>query len=589
MNKIRNYVIISHVDHGKSTLADRMLEITGSIESRRMREQLLDQMDLERERGITIKLQPVKMNWRGYNLNLIDTPGHADFSYEVSRSIAAVEGAVLLVDASQGIQAQTLANLNIAKKQNLKIIPVVNKIDLPAARPEEVALKLKEITGCRDEEIVFASGKTGQGVAEILDAVVERVPPPKGSSSGSPRALIFDSVFDPYRGVVAYVRVVDGTFRKGQKIVFWSQKKESVALDVGGFYPELKSEESLSAGQIGYIVTDVKTVRDAKVGDTITLLEAEIMPLPGYQEPTAMIYAGMYPVAGEERNKLRDALDKLKLSDAALSYEPEQSHALGFGFRAGFLGMLHMEIVKERLEREQGIEVLFTTPSVPIEISLKDGREQIIHQSAEFPDLDSIGRSREPFAEVEIIAPEDSVGGVLELMQSRRSEFLGMEQFGETTKILKFASPLLKVVVDLADKIKSLSKGYASLSYRFIGFRVSPLVRLDILLSSERIDSLSQVVHESEAEAEGREMVQKLKAVIPRQMFEVAIQAAVGGRILARENLPALRKDVTAKLYGGDVTRKNKLLEKQKQGKKKMKSLGKVSIPSDAFMKLLAS
>lgn len=587
MNNIRNFCILAHVDHGKSTLADRMLELTHTVEQRKMREQLLDQMDLERERGITIKLQPVRMQWRGYTLNLIDTPGHTDFAYEVSRSIAAVDGAVLLVDASQGVQAQTIANLHMAQKYGLKIIPVVNKIDLSGARPEETALQMKQLLKCSDDDILFASGKTGEGVSQILNAVIDKIPMPAGDEDAAPRALIFDSVFDPYRGVITYVRVIDGKLKKGDKLYFLATQKESLALEVGGFYPDLKPEDNLATGQIGYIVTDVKTVRDAKVGDTIST-NSRSAALPGYTEPQPMVYAGLYPMVGEERNKLRDALDKLKLSDASLTFEPEQSQALGFGFRAGFLGMLHMDIVRERLLREWGVEVIFTTPSVPIKIKLRDGTEKIIHQASEFPDLDMLLTSEEPYVNLEIVTPENSLGPIMDNMRERRAVLLGMEQFGEGVKILKYHAPLLKVVIDLADTIKSLSQGYASLSYELADFVPSSLVRLDILLAAEKIDSLAQVIHESEAVSLGRDLAAKLKEIIPRQMFEVAIQAAQGGKILARENLPAMRKDVTAKLYGGDVTRKNKLLEKQKAGKRKMKALGRVSVPGDVFMKLLA-
>ncbi len=599
---IRNFCIIAHVDHGKSTLADRMLELTKTVEMREMKEQLLDQMDLERERGITIKLQPVRMQWQGVEMNLIDTPGHVDFAYEVSRSLAAVEGAVLLVDASQGIQAQTLANLRFAREHNLVIIPVMNKIDLPSARPEEVALQVKELLQCTDDDILFASGKTGEGVTDILDAVIARIPAPSGQADAAPRALIFDSIYDPYRGVVIYVRVADGRLQKGDRVRFLATKREAQVLEVGSFRPSFQPEAALESGEIGYVITDVKAVREARVGDTLALSGkgGETTALPGYREPLPMVYAGLYPAQGEASAKLRDALDRLKLQDASLSFEPEFSPALGFGFRAGFLGMLHLDIVRERLERHFDLDLIITTPSVPVEVVLSSGEERIIQRASELPSsndpssrlgqlsMGEIVELREPWVAVTILTPEQGMGGVLELLTGRRGILKNVAHSGSGTVTLETEAPLLGVIVDFADKLKSLTQGYASFDYHFIGFRAAPLARLDVLIASEPVDALAQIVHRDEAKAIGERIVTKLKEAIPRQQFVIKLQAAIGATIVAREDIPAVGKNVTAKLYGGDVTRKNKLLDKQKKGKKRLQQIGKVAVPNEAFLALLS-
>ncbi|MFH1744549.1 MAG: translation elongation factor 4 [bacterium] len=591
MNKIRNFCIIAHIDHGKSTLADRMLEITGTVEKRKMREQLLDSMDLERERGITIKLQPVAMEYKGYQLNLIDTPGHVDFNYEVSRSLAAVDGAILLVDASQGIQAQTLANLYLAMEQNLTIIPVANKIDLPAADTEKTKKEIMELLGCREEEIICASGKTGAGVAEILDAVIEKVPAPKGEENSALRALIFDSNYDEYKGVVAYVRIIDGGIRKGEKIKLLATDSSSEALDVGVLKPQYKSTGELKTGEIGYIITGFKSVNECRVGDTITLEKEKenVLPLKGYAEVKPMVFAGIFPKEGNEFKELREAVEKLKLNDASLSYEPENSDALGLGFRCGFLGILHLEIFSERLKREHGLELIITVPSVAYKIYKKTTEEFIVRTPQQFPSREEIEKIDEPWVSLDVITPKTYVGAIMSLAQGKKGVYKNTEYINETRAILHYEIPMSAILTDFYDKIKSASSGYASINYEYLGYREAYVVKMDILVAEEIVESLSVIVYEDEASRRGREIIETLKETLPRQMFVVKLQAAIGGKIIAGERLPAMRKDVTAKLYGGDVTRKRKLLEKQKKGKKKMMTRGKgsIDIPSDTFVKLL--
>ncbi|MDD4901058.1 MAG: translation elongation factor 4 [Patescibacteria group bacterium] len=596
MLKIRNFCIIAHIDHGKSTMADRMLEITGTIEKRKMRDQVLDQMDLERERGITIKLQPVKMEYRGFELNLIDTPGHVDFTYEVSRSLAAVEGAVLLVDATQGIQAQTLANLYLALEQNLTIIPVINKIDLPAADIEKSRKEIMQLLGCKAEEIILASGKTGQGVKEVLQAVIDRVPAPvetrHGASLRAPlRALIFDSTYDEYRGVVAYVRIFDGRVEKGDKITLLATKAKSEALDVGIFKPEYKTTGKLETGEIGYIVTGFRDVSECRVGDTVALAKYgdETKSLKGYNEVKPMVFAGIFPREGNEFEELREAIAKLKLSDAALAYEPESSEALGFGFRCGFLGLLHLEIFQERLKREYSLNLIVTVPSVAYKVREKNGMELIIRSPQKLPDPSEMEKIEEPWVRLDIIAPKEYIGPILNLTQEKRGVYKNTEYIDETRVILHYEIPLAVILVDFYDKIKSASSGYASINYDFIGYRQADVVKMDILVAEEAVEALAMIVYSDEAFKRGKEVVATLKETLPKQMFVVKLQAAIGGKIIAAERISAMKKDVTAKLYGGDVTRKRKLLEKQKKGKKKMLAHGKgsVEIPSDVFVKLL--
>ncbi|MCU0679685.1 MAG: translation elongation factor 4 [Planctomycetes bacterium] len=592
MTNIRNFCIIAHIDHGKSTLADRMLELTGTIEKRKMKEQVLDRMDIERERGITIKLQPVTMHYRDYTLNLIDTPGHVDFTYEVSRSLAAVEGAVLLVDATQGIQAQTLANLYLAMEQELVIIPVVNKIDLPAADREMAKREIVSLIGCRKEEIIYASGKTGAGVAEILEAVIKRVPPPKISLDRSIlRALIFDSNYDEYKGVVAYVRVVDGRVAKGDKITLLSTKVKSEALDVGIFVPDYKTTGELATGQIGYIVTGFKEVGECRVGDTVALLDnaAETVPLKGYNEVKPMVFAGIFPREGNEFQELRQAIDKLKLNDAALSFEPEHSQALGFGFRCGFLGILHLEVFQERLKREYGLELIVTVPSVAYTVYRKNGERSIVRTPQQLPEQEVIERIEEPWVNLDVVSPKIHVGAIMNFAQERRGIYKNTEYLDANRAILHYEIPMSTILTDFYDKIKSLTSGYASINYEFLGYRQAKVVKLDVMVAEEAVEALTTIVYEDEAFRRGKEIVKTLRDNLPKQMFVVKLQAAVGGKILAAERLSALRKDVTAKLYGGDVSRKRKLLEKQKKGKKKMMAAGKgsIDIPSDTFVKLL--
>lgn len=570
---IRNFVIISHIDHGKSTLADRLLEFTGTVAHRDMKEQILDNMELERERGITIKLQPARMSYlfdgEAYELNLIDTPGHVDFTYEVSRSLAAVEGAILLVDATKGVQAQTLANLELAKKMGLTIIPAVNKIDLPESRPDEVALEICEILSCELDEVNFISAKTGEGIEGLLEGVIKKVPHPKSGDKSYPRALVFDSYYDDYRGVVVYVRVFDGSFKRGDKIVFGQQKKISDASDVGAIQLGLKSTENLNDGEIGFIVTSFREVSEARVGETISLSskDSEIELLPGYQEPKPMVYAEIYTSTGEDYNKLRDALNKLKLSDSSVLFEPSSSKAFGFGFRCGFLGLLHLEIVKERLEREYDLELIVTTPTVDNKI-------------------DKLGKYSEPWTKLEVISPREYLGRIIELLESRRGLQQNIRHLDEKI-IIEYEIPLSEIIIDFYDQIKSLTQGYGSVNYELTGWKESDLVKLDFAIAGEVIDAFSRMVYRGFAERIARQIVEKMKEYIPRQNFEVKIQAMVGSRVLASERISPFRKDVTEKLYGGDVTRKRKLLEKQKKGKKKMAQMGRLQLPTDVFIKLL--
>jgi len=596
---------LAHIDHGKSTLADRMLEITGTIEKRKMKEQVLDRMDLERERGITIKLQPVTMEYDGYILNLIDTPGHVDFTYEVSRSLAAVEGVILLVDASQGIQAQTLANLYLALEQNLVIIPVVNKIDLPAANIEKTKKEIIKLLGCREEEIICSSGKTGEGVDKILEAVISRIPAPhpllisplaRGRKNGHEggcnglRALIFDSNYDEYRGVVAYVRIFDGQVKKGDKIILLATKAKSEVLDVGVFKPEYKSTSELKAGEIGYIVTGFKDLSECRVGDTVASANAAgVEPLKGYDEVKPMVFAGIFPREGNEFAELREAVAKLKLNDAALVYEPEHSEALGFGFRCGFLGLLHLEIFQERLRREYNLNLTVTIPSVAYKVFKKNGEELIIRSPQKLPDPTEMEKIEEPWVSLDIIAPKEYIGAILNLVQEKRGIYKNTEYIDETRVVLHYQIPLAAILTDFYDKIKSVSSGYASINYEFSGYRPADVVKMEILVAEEAVEALAMIVYRDEAFKRGKEVAATLKETLPKQMFVVKLQAAVGGKIIAAERLSAMRKDVTAKLYGGDVSRKRKLLAKQKKGKKKMEARGKgrVEIPSDTFVKLL--
>lgn len=596
MSNIRNFCIIAHIDHGKSTLADRMLEITGTIEKRKMKNQILDRMDLEQERGITIKLQPVTMEYKykdeNYILNLIDTPGHVDFSYEVSRSLAAVEGAILLVDATQGIQAQTLANLYLAMEQDLTIIPVVNKIDLPAAQVEKTKNEMIKLLGCKEEEIICASGKTGQGVEDILDAVVELVPAPTGTEQ-KPflRALIFDSNYDEYKGVVAYVRIVEGEVNKGDKINLMSTKAISEALDVGIFKPDYYSTGKLAAGDIGYIITGFKDVSECRVGDTVIINKTidKVKPLKDYQKVKPMVFAGVFPSEGNEFQELREAMDKLKLNDAALTFEPEHSQALGLGFRCGFLGLLHLEIFQERLRREYNLDLIVTIPSVAYKIYKKDGKEFIVRSPQKLPARDVIEKIEEPWVLLDVIAPKDYIGSIMSLIQDKRGIYKNTEYLDQERVVLHYEMPMAMILTDFYDKIKSVSAGFASVNYEFLDYKDANVIKMDILVAEEPVEALSIIVYEDEAFKRGKEIVQILKETLSKQMFVVKLQAAIGGKIIAAERLSAMRKDVTAKLYGGDVSRKRKLLEKQKKGKKKMMAAGKgsVEIPPDTFIKIL--
>ncbi len=593
---LRNFCIIAHIDHGKSTLSDRLLETTGTVEKRKMKEQLLDTMDLERERGITIKLQPARMSYRAkdgveYQLNLIDTPGHVDFNYEVSRSLAAVEGAVLLVDCTQGVQAQTIANLYLAIEQGLEIIPVLNKIDLPNAEVERRAEELIKLIGCKRDEILTVSGKTGEGVPVLLERIVSQIPSPKGKFDAPPRALIFDSKYDDYRGVIAYVRMVDGAFAKNDRLIFKATGEDGQALEVGFLNPGYVEIPRLGTGEIGYIVTGRKDIIAVRVGDTVALASrvAETEALHGYKVVKPMVYAGIFPKEGNQYGRLRDAIEKLQLNDASLSFEPEQSTALGFGFRCGLLGMLHLEIVQERLRREHGLEVVVTTPSVAYEITKTDGSEHVITSPLDFPDPSHIEETREPWAKVDIVTPSEYFGNVMTVVTDRRGTFVTTEWLDPSRAIMHFEMPLSAVIVDFHDTLKSATQGYASMNYELVGFRPGDIVRLDILVAESPVPSLATLVHETEALARGREIVETLKGVLQRQQFVIKIQAAIGAKIIASERLAAFRKDVTGYLYGGDVTRKMKLLEKQKKGKKKMlaRGTGTVDIPAEAFIKVL--
>jgi GTP-binding protein LepA len=594
-NKIRNFAILAHIDHGKSTLADRMLEITGTVDKRKMKNQILDGMDIERERGITIKLQPVTMQYQGYQLNLIDTPGHVDFSYEVSRSLAAVETAVLLVDCTQGIQAQTLANLYLALEQDLNIIPVVNKIDLPAANVEKTKAEIMRLLGCREDEILSSSGKTGEGVKSILQAVIAHGRPPKKEEGSVSRALIFDSKYDEYKGVVAFVRIFEGELHKGDKIKLLATDAHSEALDVGVFKPEYYSTGSLQSGEIGYVVTGFKQVGDCRVGDTLVAGDGKekVVSLAGYKEVTPMVFAGIFPREGSDFEDLREAMDKLKLNDAALFFEPERSDALGFGFRCGFLGLLHLEIFQERLRREYGLDLIVTVPSVAYKVLTQNKEELIIRTPQRLPDPNGISMIEEPWVKLDIITPQEYIGNIMSLSQEKQGIYKNTEYIlagnEEARAILHYHMPLSSILTDFYDKIKSVSAGYASINYEYLDYRQADVVRMDILVAEEQIEALATIVYREDAYRQGKAIVGILKDTLPRQMFALKIQAALGGKVIAAERLSAMRKDVTAKLYGGDVTRKRKLLEKQKKGKKKMMAAGKgsVDIPADAFVKIL--
>jgi len=590
---IRNFCIIAHIDHGKSTLADRMLGITGVVESRAMRAQYLDRMDIERERGITIKSQAVRMPWerdgKTFALNMIDTPGHVDFSYEVSRSLAACEGAILLVDAAQGIEAQTLANLYLALENDLEIIPVLNKIDLPAADPEKYAAELASLIGGDPADVLRVSGKTGMGVEELLDRVVDRIPAPVGVKDAPPRAMIFDSVYDSYRGVVTYVRMIDGSLGPREKIQMMSTRSTHEILEIGVSSPEPVASPGLSVGEVGYLITGVKDVRQSKVGDTVTTAARPATEaLPGYTEPLPMVFSGLYPIDGSDYPDLREALDKLKLSDAALVYEPETSVALGFGFRCGFLGLLHLEIITERLQREFGLDLITTAPSVIYQVTTEDKKTVTVTNPSEFPTGAKIASVTEPMVRAAILAPKDYVGVIMELCQQRRGTLQGMEYLGEDRVEIRYAMPLGEIVFDFFDNLKSRTAGYASLDYEPMGDQEADLVKVDILLQGEQVDAFSAIVHRDKAYAYGVLMTGRLRELIPRQQFEVPIQAAIGARIIARESIRAIRKDVLAKCYGGDITRKRKLLEKQKEGKKRMKTIGRVDVPQEAFIAALS-
>jgi len=592
-SRIRNFCIIAHIDHGKSTLADRMLQLTGVVDARAMRAQYLDRMDIERERGITIKAQNVRLPWRAddtdYVMHLIDTPGHVDFTYEVSRALEACEGAILLVDAAQGIEAQTLANLYLALDKDLTVIPVLNKIDLPAADPDRYAAELAHIVGCEPSDVLRVSGKTGVGVPELLDEVIKQVPAPVGDSDAPARAMIFDSVYDTYRGVVTYVRVVDGKLTPREKIKMMSTGATHELLEIGIVSPEPKPTTGLGVGEVGYLITGVKDVRQSKVGDTVTVARnGATDPLTGYREPRPMVYSGLYPVDGSDYPDLRDALEKLQLNDAALSYTPETSVALGFGFRCGFLGLLHMEITRERLQREFDLELISTAPNVVYRVEMEDGAEHVVTNPSFWPE-GKVRKVFEPVVKCTIISPSEFIGSIMELCQSRRGELGGMDYLSETRVELRYTLPMAEIIFDFFDSLKSRTRGYASLDYEESGEQISDLVKVDILLQGEAVDAFSAIVHKDAAQAYGHKMTTKLRELIPRQQFEVPIQAAIGSKIIARENIRAIRKDVLAKCYGGDISRKRKLLEKQKEGKKRMKTIGRVEVPQEAFVAALSS
>jgi len=586
IKKIRNFCIIAHIDHGKSTLADRMLEVTNTVEERKMKQQLLDQMELERERGITIKLQPVRMDWDNHILNLIDTPGHVDFTYEVSRSLAAVEGAILLVDATQGIEAQTLANLYLALDQNLEIIPVINKIDLPASDVEKVSKEIIHLLGCNKEDILKVSAKTGEGVKEVLDEVIKKVKSPKDNIKDV-KALIFDSTYDEFRGVVIYTRIFGGSLKKGDKIILASNNEETEVLDIGYFKPHWVSSGVLNNGEIGYLITGVKDLAKAKVGDTIIKKSSDVTPLEGYKEVKPMVYAGIFTQEGNEYNKLREAILKLKLSDASLIYEPAHSQALGFGFRCGFLGLLHLEIFQERLKREFNLDLIVTTPTVAYNIYLSNGEEIVLTTPNEMPQPSNINYIEEPYMSIEVITPKEYVGNLMSYIIEQKGLSKDTEYIDENRVILRYDIPLSSILVDFYDKIKSVSSGYASLNYEFADYRKCELVKMDILVAEHPVEALTSLVYKDEVHKVGKRIVNTLKKVLPQAQFVIKLQAAVGGKIVAGEKLSALRKDVTAKLYGGDVTRKRKLLEKQKKGKKRMAKAGKIAIPQEAYLAVL--
>ncbi len=590
---IRNFCIIAHIDHGKSTLADRILEYTGALSSREMQDQVLDSMDLERERGITIKLQAVRLEYKAdngetYTLHLIDTPGHVDFTYEVSRSLAACEGALLIVDAAQGIEAQTLANVYLALDNNLEILPVINKIDLPSAEPERVKQEVEDVIGLDASEAVLASAKNGIGIKEILEQVVRKIPAPSGDRNKPLKALIFDSYYDAYKGVICFIRVVDGTMKPGSRIKFMGTGAEFEVVEVGTFRPRATPVHELGPGDVGYVTASIKNVKDTRVGDTITdAKNPTAEPLPGYRKINPMVFCGLYPIDSTDYNDLREALEKLELNDASLRFEPETSQALGFGFRCGFLGMLHMEIIQERIEREFGIPLITTAPSVIYKVTLTNGQTVDISNPSEYPEQGKIEQVEEPYVKANIIVPNDYVGAIMELCQGKRGEFVDMQYLDTNRVTLKYEIPLAEIVYDFFDQLKSSTKGYASFDYELSGYRASKLVKMDILLNGEKVDALSFIVHKDRAYQRGRVICEKLKDLIPRQMFEVPIQAAVGQKIISRETIKAMRKNVLAKCYGGDITRKRKLLEKQKEGKKRMKQVGSVEVPQEAFMAVL--
>ena len=584
---IRNFCIIAHIDHGKSTLADRMMELTGAVKKRDMKSQLLDSMELEREKGITIKLAPVSMKYKGKLLNLIDTPGHVDFSYEVSRSLAACEGAVLVVDASQGIQAQTLANVYLAMDADLEIIPVLNKIDLPAADVDRVSQELINLLGCKKEEIIAISAKTGKNVEAVLDAVIDRIPCPNGKEESATRALIFDSYYDDYRGVILYVRAIDGSIKKNDTIHMMQTGKDAIALEVGKLTPQMSPEKEISVGEIGYIVTNLKTTRDAKVGDTVTTKRMQSEePLSGYKNVKPFVYAGFFPVSNEDYADLKEAVEKLSLSDSALQFEPENSPVLGFGIRIGFLGLLHMDIIRERLEREYDLDLVVTNPSTDYQVILINGEKMDVKSASDLPDISKIAEIKEPWIKGEIVVPNEYAGAVIQLIISKRGRQKNLSYI-DTRVLISFEAPLANLLTDFYDQLKSITSGYGSFNYELAGYQPEDLVRVDFYVAGEMVDALSVMCHRSEAQHLGRDIVKKLKEVVPRQSFEVALQAAIGGKFIARENIGAYRKDVTGYLYGGDVSRKKKLLAKQARGKKRMKRFGKVDIPSEAFTVML--
>lgn len=592
-DRIRNFSIIAHIDHGKSTLADRLLQFTGALTEREMKEQFLDKMDLEREKGITIKLQPVRLNYKAkdgndYILNLIDTPGHVDFTYEVSRSLASCEGALLVVDASQGIEAQTLANVYMAMDLNLEIIGVANKIDLPGAELEKVKEEMENVLGIDSSEVIPISAKLGIGIEEVLEAIVKMIPPPQGDEDAPLKAIIFDSYFDSYKGAISYIRVIDGKVSKGDIIRMMSTSKEFEVSELGVLNPFMTEVQSLSAGEVGYLAAGIKNVNDTKVGDTITSAKRPAdKPFPGYKEVKPMVYCGLYPLENNDFERLRDSLEKLKLNDASLFFEPETSDALGFGFRCGFLGLLHLEIIKERLEREYDLSLLATAPSVVYKIQLTDGSEVFVQNPKHWPQPQKIDVVMEPYVKASIMVPNEYVGAVMELCQEKRGNFITMEYITPQRVLLTYKLPLSEILYDFFDSLKSRTRGYASLDYELSGYEISDLVKLDILLNGEIVDALSFIVHKDRSYYRARAVVEKLRKIIPRQMYEVAIQAAIGSKVIARESVKALRKDVLAKCYGGDITRKKKLLEKQKEGKKKMKQIGQIEVPKDAFMSVL--